>query len=83
MNEKMKILIAYDGSNCSKEAIKDLRRAGLPRETEALVVSVCDAALPLPEATPPTSNLVNVPQAKLIAYEIEARAEEALTPRGT
>ena len=77
MNEKMKVLIAYDGSDCSKEAIKDLRRAGLPRETEALVVSVCEAALPLPEATATTLDLVNVPQAKLIAYEIEARAEEA------
>ena len=32
MNDKMKILIAYEGSDCSKEAIKDLRRAGLPRE---------------------------------------------------
>lgn len=40
MNEKMKLLIAYDGSDCSNEALKDLRRAGLPRETEALVVSV-------------------------------------------
>lgn len=77
MNEKMKILIAYDGSDCSKEAIKDLKRAGLPRETEALVVSVCETALPLPETPSPTSNLVNVPQAKLIAYEIEVRAEEA------
>ena len=77
MNEKMKILVAYDGSDCSKEAIKDLRRAGLPRESEALAVSVCETALPLPEATTPTSNLVNVPKAKLIAYEIEARAEEA------
>ena len=28
MNEKMKILLAYDGSECSKEAIKDLKRAG-------------------------------------------------------
>lgn len=77
MDEKMKILIAYDGSDCSKDAIKDLRRAGLPREIQALVVSVCDAALPLPEATTPSPNSLNVPQAKLIAYEIETRAEEA------
>ena len=77
MNQKMKILIAYDGSDCSKEAIKDLRRAGLAREIEASVVSVCDAVVPLPEATTPTSNIMNVPQAKLIAYEIEARVEEA------
>jgi nucleotide-binding universal stress UspA family protein len=76
MNEKMKILIAYDGSDCSKEAIRGLRRAGLPRDTEVLVVSVSDAALPLEPATPGPNSL-NVPHARVIAYEIEARVEEA------
>jgi nucleotide-binding universal stress UspA family protein len=36
----MKILIAYDGSVYSYAAIEDLRRAGLPSEADALVVSV-------------------------------------------
>ena len=43
-----------------------LKAGGFTRESEALVVSVCDAALPLPEATT-SSDLVKVPQAKLIA----------------
>ena len=75
MNRTMKILIAYDGSDCSKEALNDLKRAGLPRETEALVVSVCDVALPPPDAAP-FADLLKVPQARLIAYEMEARLAE-------
>ncbi len=42
MNEKMRILIAYDGSSYADAAVDDLRRAGLPRDGEALVVSVGD-----------------------------------------
>ena len=40
INERMKILISYDGSRCAGDAIKDLPRAGLPREAEALIVGV-------------------------------------------
>jgi nucleotide-binding universal stress UspA family protein len=46
----MKILIAYDGSECSDAAIVDLRRAGLPSVAEALVLSVQE--LPSPVAAP-------------------------------
>src|SRR5215211_6600960 len=48
MNEKMKILIAYDGSECADNAIEDMQRAGLPAEAEALVVSVEEEWLPAP-----------------------------------
>jgi nucleotide-binding universal stress UspA family protein len=44
----MKVLIGYDGSLSAEAALEDLRRAGLPREGEALVVSVGEA-LALPE----------------------------------
>ena len=40
MNERMKILIAYDGSTCADDALNDLPRAGLPREADALIVQV-------------------------------------------
>jgi nucleotide-binding universal stress UspA family protein len=40
MNESMRVLIAYDGSAYADAALDDLRRAGLPRDGEALVVSV-------------------------------------------
>ncbi len=39
----MKILIGYDGSDCANDAIEDLKFAGLPEETEAIVFSVTDA----------------------------------------
>jgi nucleotide-binding universal stress UspA family protein len=38
----MKVMIAYDGSAYADAALDDLRYAGLPREAEALIVSVGD-----------------------------------------
>lgn len=38
----MKILIANDGSECADAAIEDLKRAGFPAKTEAVVMSVAD-----------------------------------------
>ncbi len=42
MGERMKVLVAHDGSAYADAALDDLRRAGLPRDAEALVVSVAD-----------------------------------------
>jgi hypothetical protein len=42
----MNVLIAYDGSEQAKAAIDDLRRAGMPRSINALVVSVGEVMLP-------------------------------------
>jgi nucleotide-binding universal stress UspA family protein len=39
----MKILIGYDGSECSDLAIEDLRKAGLPAEAQAVVLTVGEA----------------------------------------
>src|SRR5262249_5061745 len=44
----MRILVPYDGSISADAAIEDLGRAGLPAQTEALVVCVADK-LVLPE----------------------------------
>ena len=46
----MKVVIGYDGSDCARDAIHELRRAGLPRDAEVLVVSVADAWPPLPQS---------------------------------
>ena len=46
----MKILIAYDGSDCAEAALDDLQRAGLPRQAEVLVVTVTEIWLPPPHA---------------------------------
>jgi nucleotide-binding universal stress UspA family protein len=48
MNERMKILIAYDGSDCAEAALKDLQRAGLPKMAEAVALSVADVFVPPP-----------------------------------
>lgn len=42
MGKRMKILVAYDGSAYADAALDDLRRAGMPGDAEALVVSVAD-----------------------------------------
>ena len=42
----MKLLIAYDGSEHARAAILDLRRAGLPGRTAALVTTVGDPVAP-------------------------------------
>ena len=52
MSDKMKILIAYDGSACAEAALDDLQRAGLPDDAEAVVMSVTEVWLPAP---PPSS----------------------------
>src|SRR4029077_6528186 len=45
----MKILIGYDGSTGADLAIEDLRRAGLPPQSEALVGCVADGNVPSPD----------------------------------
>lgn len=40
MKDRMKVMIAYDGSTYADDALNDLQRAGLPLKGEALVVSV-------------------------------------------
>jgi hypothetical protein len=44
----MKILVAYDGSECADSAIEDLKTAGLPKTAEALVMTMADVFLPQP-----------------------------------
>jgi len=50
MNERKKILIAYDGSTCADDAINDLPRAGMPREAAALIVHIQERWLPPPSS---------------------------------
>jgi hypothetical protein len=42
----MRILIGYDGSESADAALDDLRRAGLPRAVEALILSVAEVIAP-------------------------------------
>lgn len=65
MTEKMKILIAYDGSDCAEASLDDLQRAGLPSTAEAVVMSVAEIWLPPPP---------------LSSYEIVERAKDVHVP---
>src|ERR1043166_5115590 len=46
MQGKMKLLVAHDGSSGADATLDDLKRAGLPREGVATVLSVTDLWLP-------------------------------------
>jgi len=46
--DRMKILIAYDGSEGAESAIDDLKRAGLPRRAEAVVLTIAQELIPMP-----------------------------------
>lgn len=57
LTKLMKVLFAYDGSACADAALWDLRRAGLPPNTEVLVISVADSWL-LPPPPPSSYDVV-------------------------
>ena len=42
-----RILIAYDGSGCSRAALNELRHSGLPQKAEVLIISVSEIWLPV------------------------------------
>lgn len=65
MKKNMKILIAYDGSDCAEAALDDLAQAGLPKEAEAVVMSVTEVWLPPPPAS---------------SYEIVVQATQVRAP---
>jgi len=44
----MKILVAYDGSECADAALDDLQKAGLPEDAQIKVLSVVENWLPPP-----------------------------------
>jgi nucleotide-binding universal stress UspA family protein len=72
MAEKMKVLIAYDGSSSADVALSDLQYAGLPQEVEALILSVAEVFLPPPS---PESELpAQVPPAVQRAWAQATRA---------
>ena len=59
----MKVLIGFDGSDCAKVAIRDLQKAGLPGDTEAVVLSAAEmfvfmaSPVPVSMTVPATTDL--------------------------
>ena len=82
MNERMKILVAYDGSTCADDALNDLPRAGLPREADALIVQVQERWLSPPlgykaveDAVIPTNSVAAKPARDMVEPQAEANGE--------
>jgi nucleotide-binding universal stress UspA family protein len=77
----MKVLIAYDGSECAEHAIADLPRAGLPASgTEAVVMSVWDLIPPPPPPDSPASPTVvlrDVQRLRALVQQSVDRTREA------
>jgi nucleotide-binding universal stress UspA family protein len=48
MANRMKVIVAYDGSTCADAALDDLQRAGLPNDAQFKVLSVVEHWLPPP-----------------------------------
>ena len=75
----MRVLIAYDGSECANGAIQDLRRAGLPADASAFVLSVAElfvdvSAQPGSDEAGSASKIVR--QARKLAREAIAEARD-------
>ena len=77
MSGKMRILIAYDGSSCADAALDDLRRAGLPSDAEALVLSVADVWPPTSYDGAPAALDENLPAAVKMARAQAIQAVQA------
>ena len=83
----MKILIAYDGSDCAKAAIEELRRAGLAAHGEALVLSVAElvvdaGALPVDQLADSPTMSAMARQARALATRTIANAREMAAAGG-
>lgn len=75
MSEKMKVLIGYDGSECSDAAIEDLRIAGLRTTADALLMTIADVFVPPPITEADDIFPMQVPHGVKLAHE---RAERKL-----
>jgi nucleotide-binding universal stress UspA family protein len=75
-----RLLIGYDGSDCAKAALDDLRYAGLPEELDAKVLTVADVWLPTNthrlEPVYPDVEAKVVRRARAAALECLKHAEE-------
>lgn len=72
----MRILIGYDGSESSDAVFEDLKRAGLPRDSKALVVSVADVLTDSGGSAPAVSEFDLFSLASRRAEAVLRRAED-------
>ena len=73
----MRILIGYDGSEGANTAIDDLRKAGLPHDVEALIVSISEVMMPSSIGSEVVQPITSQRLTEALA-QAEARTEQAL-----
>lgn len=73
----MRILIGYDGSECSDAAMTGLARAGLPEDCDATVLSVADIWIPAELQMPPGAGASTSPRKRTLYAQEEAALEAA------
>jgi nucleotide-binding universal stress UspA family protein len=78
----MKVLIGYDGSEQSDDVVADFARAGLPEETEALVVCVADVLVAMPYAAEAAGGLGVVAPVPIVIEEAQALARRVIEDAG-
>ena len=71
----MRILIGYDGSEHSDAAIDDLKRTGLPRDSEVLIGSVGDLLMSGPEVSEAVDQALSVPRLASTLKKAQTHAE--------
>jgi nucleotide-binding universal stress UspA family protein len=75
----MKVLIAYDGSSHADDALENLFRAGLPREVEALIVTIGDVSMAPAAASRKVVGTFVTPQSATAIIALgQARVSQAL-----
>lgn len=76
MKDRMKILFAYDGSECADEALNDLHRAGLPGDAQFTVLSVAENWLPPLSSVELLEGTKHVQEYKILADRASIRLYE-------
>ncbi len=71
--ERMKVLLAYDGSTCSESAVDDLSRCGLPEHGDLIVLSVAEVWLPPPNGDSSVTGITLDPQTERMIEEHHER----------
>lgn len=79
----MKLLVSYDGSDCSEAALDDLVRAGLPDEGSALVLTIAEVWLPAPNPDKDVTGTGSDAEIEHIIQKHREKAEKAVAEAGT
>src|SRR5262249_25760527 len=73
MTSRMKVIVAYDGSECADAALEDLRTAGLPGDTQFKVLTVVEHWLPPPSEFEVVEHVDHNDESRILAMRAGAR----------